>query len=87
MQKGHHQEVLRLERESTDRNSRLSEAVSAMKAHIVVIAPEMEELKRQYVSLKNYCIQLPTILRSTVEHKTKQVGTSHCVCNILFVTF
>ena len=71
---GHRQEVLRLQQEASERNCRLSEAVSALKATVIVISPEMEELRRQYLTLKTYCRQLPTIIRCAVEQTTKRVS-------------
>ena len=71
---GHRQEVLRLQQEATERNCRLSETVSALKATVIVISPEMEELRRQYLALKTYCRQLPTIIRCAVEQTTKRVS-------------
>ena len=83
LQECHHQEVLQLEREAADRNSRLSEAVSVLKARIIVISPEMEQLRKQYLTLKTHCLQLPTVIRSTVELTTKQVGMSSQLAEIV----
>jgi len=71
---GHRQEVLRLQQEASERNCRLSETVSALKATIIVISPEMEQLRREYFTLKTYCRQLPTIIRCAVEQTTKRVS-------------